>query len=187
MILTMTSLLNTGDVQYHQKIEYESGCAERIATPRVGSHQMFFSEMLNEKFMTSDERRKHMGRIKTKDTKPECLVRRLCRSRGYTCYRLHRRDIAGCPDICFVSERKAIFVNGCFWHGHSCKDGPRRPKSNCSYWHNKIAANQDRDTRIAGKLSDNDWKVLVIKEAQLKALVKLHRKLSQFSMSADST
>jgi len=48
MILTMTSLLNTGDVQYHQKTEYESGCAERIAMPRVGSHQMFFSEMLNE-------------------------------------------------------------------------------------------------------------------------------------------
>ena len=59
---------------------------------------MFFSEMLNEKFMTSDERRKHMtsderrkhmGRIKLKDTKPECLVPRLCRSLGYTCYRLH--------------------------------------------------------------------------------------------------
>ena len=52
--------------------------------PRVGSHQMFFSEMLNEKFMTSDERRKYMAKIKSKDTKPECLVRRFCRSFGYT-------------------------------------------------------------------------------------------------------
>lgn len=151
--------------------------------PRVGSHQMFFSEMLNEKFMTSDERRKHMGRIKSKDTKPECLVRRLCRSLGHTGYRLHRRDIAGCPDICFVSKRKAIFINGCFWHGHSCKNGLRRPKSNCSYWHNKIAANQDRDTRIAGILSDNGWKVLVIWECQLKVLEIVTERLSIFLSS----
>lgn len=133
--------------------------------------------------MTSDERRKHMDKIKSKDTKPECLVRKLCRSLGYTGYRLHRRDIAGCPDICFVSQRKAIFVNGCFWHGHICKNGVRRPKSNCSYWHNKIAANQERDIRNVDTLSDNGWKVLVIWECQLKDLDKVIEGLRCFLSS----
>jgi DNA mismatch endonuclease (patch repair protein) len=133
--------------------------------------------------MTSDERRRHMGKIKSKDTKPECLVRKLCRSLGYPGYRLHRRDIAGCPDICFVSKRKAIFVNGYFWHGHICKNGSRRPKSNCIYWHNKITANQERDMRIANTLSDSGWKVLVIWECQLKELDKVIERLRCFLAS----
>jgi DNA mismatch endonuclease (patch repair protein) len=133
--------------------------------------------------MTSDERRRHMGKIKSKDTKPECLVRKLCRSLGYPGYRLHRRDIAGCPDICFVSKRKAIFVNGCFWHGHICKNGLRRPKSNCIYWNNKITANQERDMRIANTLSNSGWKVLVIWECQLKELDKVIERLRCFLAS----
>ena len=133
--------------------------------------------------MTSAERQKHIGKIKSKDTKPECLARKLCRSLGYTGYRLHRRDIAGCPDICFVSKRKAIFVNGCFWHGHICKNGLRRPKSNRSYWQNKIAANQERDMRIVDTLSDNGWKVLVIWECQLKELDKVIERLRCFFSS----
>ncbi len=128
----------------------------------------------------------HMGKIKSKDTKPECLVRKLCRSLGYPGYRLHRRDIAGCPDISFVSKRKAIFVNGCFWHGHICKNGLRRPKSNRSYWYSKIAANQERDIRIADTLSENGWKVLIIWECQLKEIDKVVERL-KFFLSSESS
>lgn len=130
--------------------------------------------------MTSEERRKHMRRIKSKNTMPEYLVRNICRQLRYIGYRLHRKDIAGCPDICFISSRKAIFVNGCFWHEHECKNGIRRPKSNCIYWNAKIAANQERGIRNIAELVINHWDVLVIWECQLKDLAEVTARLKLF-------
>ena len=80
---------------------------------------------------TPEQRRRIMQSVKTENTGPELVVRRLLHGMGYR-YRLHRRDLAGKPDIVFVSRRKAIFVHGCFWHGHSCPKG-RLPKSRLDY------------------------------------------------------
>lgn len=80
------------------------------------------------------QRSENMRRIKSKNTKPELLVRRLVYQMGYR-YRIHRKDLPGKPDLAFISKRKAIFVHGCFWHGHeaaTCRDG-RSPKSNEGY------------------------------------------------------
>ncbi len=81
---------------------------------------------------TSEQRRRIMQAVKSRDTGPEMIVRRLLHRMGYR-YRLHRKDLPGKPDVALVSRRKAIFVHGCFWHGHGCPKG-RLPKSRLDYW-----------------------------------------------------
>ncbi|MDR3450610.1 MAG: very short patch repair endonuclease, partial [Alphaproteobacteria bacterium] len=74
-----------------------------------------------------------MRAVKARDTAPELLVRKLLR--GFApYYRLHRRDLPGVPDVAYIGAKKAIFVHGCFWHGHDCKRGAREPKTNADYW-----------------------------------------------------
>src|SRR6478609_10859019 len=88
-----------------------------------------------------------MARIKSRDTKPELLLRRLLTQLGAR-YRLHRKDLPGSPDVAMPGRRLAIFVHGCFWHGHDCKRGARAPKANADYWSAKIAANRARDRGV---------------------------------------
>lgn len=129
---------------------------------------------------TSEERSRQMRKIRSKNTKPETMVRKLCRTIGYPGYRLHRNDIPGSPDICYIGRRKVIFVHGCFWHGHSCRSGMRRPKSNEAYWHAKISMNRSRDVRNLDLLIANGWGVLVIWECQLKHLDQVAEDLKGF-------
>jgi DNA mismatch endonuclease (patch repair protein) len=82
--------------------------------------------------------------IRAKDKKPELVVRRALRQAGFTGYRLHRRDLPGKPDIAFIGRKKAILVLGCFWHGHNCRKGLRRPRARQEYWLPKISGNQAR-------------------------------------------
>lgn len=117
--------------------------------------------------LTSDQRSKLMSRIHSRDTKPEMLVRSALHRLGYR-YRLHRRDLPGTPDIVFSSRGKVILVHGCFWHGHSCKSGRSRPKTNARFWRNKIETNVIRDRRNAARLRRKGWKVKVIWECQIK-------------------
>lgn len=109
-----------------------------------------------------------MARVKRRDTKPELTVRRALREIGFTGYRLDRADLPGRPDIAFIGKRRAIFVHGCFWHGHDCKRGARVPKTNTDYWRAKIARNQTRDAAAIAALTARDWRVLVIWECELK-------------------
>ncbi|MEM8755666.1 MAG: very short patch repair endonuclease, partial [Pseudomonadota bacterium] len=109
-----------------------------------------------------------MARIKGRDTKPEMKVRRTLRSLGHTGYRLQRRDLPGRPDVAFVGRRLAIFVHGCFWHGHDCRRGARAPKTNVEYWSAKIARNRARDQAALDALSAAGWRVLVLWECELK-------------------
>ena len=109
-----------------------------------------------------------MARVKARDTKPELLVRHRLRALGHTGYRLDRRDLPGRPDIAFIGRRLAIFVHGCFWHGHDCKRGARQPKTNAEYWRAKIARNVARDEAALGALTDKDWRVLTLWECELK-------------------
>ena len=121
-----------------------------------------------------------MSKIRGRDTGPELAVRRIIRDLGYGGYRLHRKDIPGKPDIAWVGQRVAVFVHGCFWHGHHCKHGSRRPKSNQDYWLPKIAKNQERDARHVRKLRRAGWRVMTLWECELKQPEKAARRLERF-------
>lgn len=127
---------------------------------------------------TPEQRRRIMQSVKTADTEPEWSVRRLLFSLGYR-YRLHRKDLPGCPDIVLPSRRKAIFVHGCFWHGHSCSKG-RAPKSRKDYWGPKIAANRERDARNLCKLNHLGWATAVVWQCELADREALTSRLKSF-------
>jgi len=118
-----------------------------------------------------------MRRIRSKGMKPELLVRSIAHRMGYR-FRLHARDLPGRPDLVFRSRRKIIFVNGCFWHGHSCKEGRRVPKSNVDYWMQKIAKNKVRDAKNRRKLKADGWSVLTIWECEKEP--EIRQKLRSF-------
>lgn len=107
----------------------------------------------------------NMSRIKGKDTKPEMLVRKFLYSQGVR-YRIHT-TLPGRPDIVISKKKIVVFVNGCFWHGHTeCKDAGI-PKSNTAFWKNKIEGNIQRDLKNQAKLSDDGWNVVTIWECEL--------------------
>ncbi|WP_223564814.1 very short patch repair endonuclease [Agrobacterium tumefaciens] len=109
-----------------------------------------------------------MRAVKSKDTTPEMIVRRLAHSLGFR-YRLHCRDLPGNPDLVFHSRHKVIFVNGCFWHGHNCARGSRQPKTNSDYWQTKIGRNVERDAINQVTLRAAGWQVLTVWECETKA------------------
>ena len=106
-----------------------------------------------------------MAKIKRKDTKPELLVRRYLYSRGYR-YRKNVKGLPGTPDIVLKKYGIAIFIHGCFWHGHQI-DG-HIPHSNSDFWQKKIKRNQIRDEKNKIELKKMGWKVMTIWECQLK-------------------
>jgi DNA mismatch endonuclease (patch repair protein) len=124
-------------------------------------------------------RSKTMRAVKSVDTGPEMVVRRLLHRMGYR-YRLHCPDLPGKPDIVFRSRKKVILVNGCFWHGHGCVRGNRLPKNNREYWSAKIASNVSRDTRHYAKLSESGWVTLVIWECEIRNIDNLRLRLEMF-------
>jgi DNA mismatch endonuclease (patch repair protein) len=123
-----------------------------------------------------DLRRRIMQAVKSRDTKPEMIVRRLVHRSGYR-YRLHRPDLPGKPDLTFPRLKKIIFVHGCFWHGHDCKRGAREPKENAEYWRRKISRNKERDAKEQEILRAMGWDILVVWECQLK--LKNHEELKK--------
>ena len=113
--------------------------------------------------VSPSRRSENMARIRSKDTKPEMLIRRMLHRLGYR-YALHRRDLPGAPDLVFPTRRKIIFVHGCFWHQHEgCIDG-RVPKSREDYWKPKLLRNVVRDRRNTCKLRRRGWKVMKVWE-----------------------
>ena len=112
-------------------------------------------------------RRRTMQAVKSKDTQPEIIVRKLLHAAGYR-YRLHARGLPGKPDLVFPIRRKTIFVHGCFWHGHDCPRGNRQPKTNAAYWMAKIARNKARDVEQIAALRADGWKVHTVWECEIK-------------------
>ena len=108
-----------------------------------------------------------MRAVKSRDTAPELVVRAIARALA-PAYRLHRADLPGKPDIVYGPRRLAIFVHGCFWHGHDCPRGAREPRSNNAYWRAKIAGNRVRDAKNLAAFAALDWRTLVIYECALK-------------------
>lgn len=119
-------------------------------------------------FMTSEQRSAHMSKIRSKDTKPELRLRRLLHAAGYR-YRLHDRTLPGKPDLVFAGRKKVIFVNGCFWHAHTCPVGLRLPKSNTEFWDEKRRRNQGRDELQLAQLASLGWKTMVVWECQISS------------------
>lgn len=128
---------------------------------------------------TPEDRSRVMRAVKSRDTGPEMAVRRLVHSMGYR-YRLHPKDLPGKPDLVFPSRKKAIFVHGCFWHGHTCRRGDRLPKTNAAYWTNKIARNRQRYERQRAELDRDGWRVLTVWECQTRARDELATRVRAF-------
>ena len=118
-----------------------------------------------------------MAGIKSKNTKPELIVRKDLHSRGFR-FRLHRRDLPGRPDIVMPKYRTAIFVHGCFWHGHDCRTF-KWPKTREDFWRTKIEGNRSRDAAALAELTELGWHVEFIWECDLRTnAVRAQRTLS---------
>jgi DNA mismatch endonuclease (patch repair protein) len=129
--------------------------------------------------LTTELRSRNMSRIRSKDTKPEMVVRRLVHGMGYR-YRLHAKDLPGKPDLVLRSRKKVIFVHGCFWHGHAgCREG-RTPSSRAGYWAPKLARNVERDRQNLSQLRRLGWKALVLWECQLGSRAEIERRVKMF-------
>lgn len=118
----------------------------------------------------SKERRSEiMSHIKSKDTSIELMVRQKLHSLGYR-YRVHCKELPGKPDIAFSKRKIAIFIHGCFWHGHDvgCRYS-HTSQSRQEYWNNKISKTKQRDINHRNSLSDNGWNVVIIWECEIKA------------------
>jgi len=127
---------------------------------------------------TPAERSAVMRAVKSRDTQPELRVRRAAHALGLR-FRLKRDDLPGKPDLVFPSRRIALFVHGCFWHGHDCARGARQPASNAAYWEAKIARNRARDGTTATALAEAGWKPVIIWECETRdadMLAKLIKK-----------
>jgi DNA mismatch endonuclease (patch repair protein) len=129
--------------------------------------------------LTPAQRSERMGRVRSKDTRPERLVRSMVHGLGYR-YRLHCDEVPGRPDLVFTSRRKVIFVHGCFWHGHAACKLARLPKSNRDFWAHKIEANKRRDERVRRQLRINRWKAIVIWQCRLRDRRTVVRRLVRF-------
>jgi DNA mismatch endonuclease (patch repair protein) len=119
--------------------------------------------------ITPECRSRNMRAIRSKDMKPERLVRSLIHRMGYR-YRLHSGKLPGKPDLVFQKRKKVIFVHGCFWHQHSDPDCEitRIPKSNINYWQPKLTRNKERDRIRMKQLEELGWDVLVLWECEVK-------------------
>lgn len=126
-----------------------------------------------------EARRKVMSAIRGSDTKPELMVRKLLHRLGYR-FRVNKRQFSARPDVLFTSRKRAIFVHGCFWHGHeACRSG-RTPTTRSDYWTAKLAANKTRDARVVAELEAHGWHTLVLWECQLSDDVTLRNSLIEF-------
>jgi DNA mismatch endonuclease, patch repair protein len=131
---------------------------------------------------SAEKRSAVMRRVKGRDTTPELTVRRALTQLGAR-YRLHRKDLPGHPDIVMPGRRLALFVHGCFWHGHDCARGARVPKQNRDYWLAKVARNRARDERSREGLAVLGWRVETLWECELKDAAVLHSRLHEILAS----
>ena len=124
--------------------------------------------------LTPQQRHKNMAAIRSKDTKPEMIVRRGLWSRGFR-YRLNHKCLPGHPDLVLRKYRTCIFVNGCFWHGHLVdmqafenSECCKIPKTNHDFWVAKIRRNKERDHKEQRRLAEMGWHCITVWECELK-------------------
>ncbi len=132
---------------------------------------------------TPEKRSAVMRRVKGRDTSPEIAVRRILRAAGIG-YRLGGSGLPGRPDIVMKGRRTVVFVHGCFWHGHDCPRGSRKPKANADYWTAKLARNVARDRHTAARLAQDGWRVITVWECELKSLDAAARLVAEVQAAA---
>lgn len=120
-----------------------------------------------------------MARVRSTDTRPEILVRKLVHALGYR-YRLHAKELPGRPDIVFRKRAKIIFVHGCFWHRHAGCALARLPKSRPEFWMPKLEGNKKRDERNRRELLRMGWKILTVWECELQKPASLADRVRRF-------
>lgn len=121
--------------------------------------------------LTKEQRHRCMSAIRGKNTKPEIVVRKFLFGRGFR-YRLNYPRLPGHPDIVLRKYRTAIFVNGCFWHGHDNCKYYRLPKTNVDFWRKKVERNKKRDIEEQRQLASMGWHCITIWECQLKPKIR---------------
>ena len=119
---------------------------------------------------------RRLSAVGSKDTRPEMVVRRLLHGLGYR-FRLHRRDLPGCPDLVLPRHRLALFVHGCFWHRHEGCNLTQRPVRNAQFWEDKFRRNVERDETSRKALKRLGWRVAVIWECETRNPTKLAARL----------
>lgn len=135
---------------------------------------------------TPEERSLNMAAVKSRDTKPELLVRRALHAAGFR-YTLRNRKYPGNPDIVLPKYRTAIFINGCFWHGHDNCRYFRLPQTNTEFWSAKIHTNKERDARVIAAIAAMDWHVITIWECELRTKEKRAATLHSLITELNST
>lgn len=126
--------------------------------------------------LTVERRSWNMSRIKSRDTKPELLLRKALFTRGFR-YRINKKNLPGQPDIVLKKYKTIIFVHGCFWHGHSNCKRSGIPKSNRDYWVAKINSNIERDKSNEKLLKKEGWNVVKVWECEINT--NLEKTLNQ--------
>ena len=129
--------------------------------------------------LTTSERSVRMASIRSKNTKPELIIRKIAHRLGYR-YRLHRKGLPGSPDLVFPSRKKVVFVHGCFWHSHDGCKVANQPKSRRSYWTEKFTRNKIRDKLNERRLRKDGWGVCTIWECETRNAEKAARRLARF-------
>lgn len=126
-----------------------------------------------------------MASIHGRDTKPELVVRKIIYAMGFR-YRLHYDKLPGKPDLALLKHKKAVFVNGCFWHGHQDCKRSKTPDSNTDFWKSKIAGNMERDQKNVRDLIEQGWEVLTIWSCEISKGDLLQKKLKDFLYGTDA-
>jgi DNA mismatch endonuclease (patch repair protein) len=129
--------------------------------------------------LTPERRSWNMGQIKSTNTRPELAVRSRLHRLGYR-FRIHRRDLPGCPDIVLPKYKSIIFVHGCYWHRHEGCRYAYTPKSRQDFWLKKFSRTVQRDVEVQDELKRLGWQVLVIWECEVKQMDKVEKRLLQF-------
>lgn len=119
-----------------------------------------------------EKRSEMMSGIRSKDTKPEIIIRKALYALGFR-YRLHNKNIIGKPDLVLKKHNVLIFINGCFWHGHNCHLF-KLPKTRTDFWENKIKTNQKRDKKVLTELGKSGWRIAIIWECAIKGKTKMN-------------
>ena len=125
-------------------------------------------------------RSRMMAGIKSRNTKPELLIRSLLHNRGFR-FRLHVKDLPGKPDIVLPKYHSVIFINGCFWHGHQECHLFRLPATRTEFWQEKIYRNQTNDSRAIDLLLANNWRVCIVWECSIRGAKKDPEKVINLS------
>lgn len=118
-----------------------------------------------------------MSKISGKETKPEILVRKFLFANGFR-YRKNLKSLPGSPDIVLPKYKTVIFINGCFWHGHSCK-AATLPKTRTEFWRDKISATVVRDSRNYNELESLGWNVLRVWQCEIKNKISREERLNR--------